>query len=184
MVLLVLAWMAQGKAQRFRLESKSDTTAVLMLETLDARGKVTHTDRWKLTYPVYRFCVGDVNGDGMDEALVGVVKSTRFYPEKDQRIFVFKNVKGHIRPLWMGSRLAGRLVDFKVVSGRLRSLEQSEDGRRFAVAEYTWSRFGPSFDKFLTKNTTRHESMEIFVGDSHPTVNRAVSRATGSVQTR
>ena len=36
---------------------------------------------WRLPYPVYQFQTGDVNGDGSTDAMVGVIKSTRFYPE-------------------------------------------------------------------------------------------------------
>ena len=35
--------------------------------------------KWKLPYPVYQLVTGDVNGDGKDEAIVGVIKPTRFY---------------------------------------------------------------------------------------------------------
>ena len=151
-------------AQHYRLEHVNDTLSVLLLETKDVQGRVVQRDRWRLTYPVYQWCEGDVDGDGVAEALVGVVKATRFSPEKDRRLFVFHNVKGHIRPLWMGTRLGGRLVDFRVVNGRLRSLEMSNDGSRFAVGEYTWSRFGPAFQQFLTINTTRDESLQVFMG--------------------
>lgn len=151
-------------AQHYRLEHVNDTLSVLLLEKKDAQGRVVQRDRWRLTYPVYQWCEGDVDGDGVAEALVGVVKTTRFSPEKDRRLFVFHNVKGHIRPLWMGTRLGGRLVDFRMVNGRLRSLEMSNDGSRFAVGEYGWSRFGPAFKEYLIFNTTKHESMEVFQG--------------------
>jgi len=39
-------------------------------------------DRWALPYPVYRLETGDVDGDGNTDALVGVIKGTRFHPEK------------------------------------------------------------------------------------------------------
>ena len=149
-------------AQHYRLERLSDSLSVLVLETCDAQGRVVQRDRWRLAYPVYQWCEGDVDGDDVAEALVGVVKATRFSPEKDRRLFVFHNVKGHIRPLWMGTRLGGRLVDFRMANGRLRSLETSRDGRRFAVGEYTWSRFGPQFKEYLILNTTKHESMQVF----------------------
>ena len=45
---------------------------------------------WRLPYPVYQFQTGDVDGDGRVDAMVGVVKSTRFYPEKARRLFIFK----------------------------------------------------------------------------------------------
>ncbi len=163
---ITLLWLAtcSARAQHYRLEHVNDTLSVLLLETKDAQGRVVQRDRWRLTYPVYQWCEGDVDGDGVAEALVGVVKATRFSPEKDRRLFVFHNVKGHIRPLWMGTRLGGRLVDFRVVNGRLRSLEMSSDGSRFAVGEYGWSRFGPAFKEYLIFNTTKHESMEVFQG--------------------
>lgn len=165
LTLLLLALLPTTiSAQHYRLERVNDTLSVLLLETLDAKGKVVQTDRWRITYPVYQWCEGDVDGDGCAEALVGVIKATRFSPEKDRRLFVFHNVKGHIRPLWMGTRLGGRLVDFRMANGRLRSLETSKDGRRFAVGEYGWSRFGPAFKEYLILNSTKHESMEVFQG--------------------
>ena len=31
---------------------------------------------WRLPYPVYQFQTGDVDGDGCEDAMVGVIKST------------------------------------------------------------------------------------------------------------
>jgi hypothetical protein len=163
-ILTLLALCTDLHAQHYRLERRTDSLSVLLLETCDATGRVVRTDRWRLPYPVYQWCEGDVDGDGLAEAFVGVVKRTRFSTEMDRRLFVFHNVKGHIRPLWMGTRLGGRLVDFRFVGGRLRSLERSADGQRFAVAEYGWSRFGPAFERYLTLNSKKDESMQIFEG--------------------
>lgn len=74
-----------------------------------------YLNEFRLPYPVYRFCTGDVNGDGSPDALVGVVKRTRFHHEMGRRIFIFKQVDGKVRPLWMGSKLGGILQDFRVV---------------------------------------------------------------------
>ena len=63
-----------GKAQTFSLETKSDTLHVLVLTTDSTES------RWRLPYPVYRFCTGDVDGNGTIDALVGVEKATRYYP--------------------------------------------------------------------------------------------------------
>ena len=52
---------------------------------------------WKLPYPVYQYQTGDVDGDGHIDAIVGVIKSTRYYPEKARRIFIFKEIYFNIK---------------------------------------------------------------------------------------
>ena len=88
-----------------------------------------------LNYPVYRFCTGDVDGDGSIDALVGVIKKTRFHQEEGRRIFIFKQVDGKVRPLWLGSRLGAELVDFRFVDGCIRALETDGKGK-YAVIDY------------------------------------------------
>ncbi|HEY9550972.1 MAG TPA: hypothetical protein VIQ97_01685 [Prevotella sp.] len=142
-------------AQQFALEKKTDSLYVLTLTTDSTR------DEWRLPYPVYRLCTGDVNGDGSTDALVGVVKRTRFYKEVGRRLFIFKNKRGHIRPLWMGSKLGGILQDFRFVNGMVRSLETTTSGQ-YVVAEYSWMAFGLSFNRFLCKQVGRTEALKIF----------------------
>lgn len=117
---------------------------------------------FRLPWPVYRFCTGDVDGDGIPEALVGVIKSTRYYPEKGRRLFIFHLVEGKARPLWMGSKLGGILQDFRYIDGgTVRSLETTTDGR-YVVAEYRWEGFGMAFQRFLIKNTDQTKALKIF----------------------
>ena len=116
---------------------------------------------WRLPYPVYRFATGDVDGDGREDALVGVVKSTRYFKEKGRRLFIFRLVGGKARPLWMGSRLGGTLVDFRFADGMVRSLETTTDGR-YVVAEYRWHDFGLSFDHFIVKNVDEETALRHF----------------------
>ena len=146
-------------AQTFSLRQINDTCSVLVLTT------DSMSDEWMLPHPVYQFRVGDVDGDGVEEALVGVVKSTRFYPEQGNRLFVFKNRDGRVRPLWMGSRLGEELVDF---------IEKCRNGK-YNLDEWEWSRFGPRFSKYILTNATLEEVNQTFnqyeknTGDS-PTV--------------
>ena len=122
---------------------------------------------WRLPYPVYRFQTGDIDGDGREDAIVGVVKSTRFYPEKGRRLFIFKLVESEkktmvVRPLWLGSRLGGRLQDFRYIAdGYLRCLESTDNGR-WVVAEYRWGRFGMTFDHYLVKGTDKKTALKHF----------------------
>ena len=85
------------QAQTFSLEHKTDSLSLLTLTT----DSTSH--QWRLPYPVYRMETGDVDGNGTIEALVGVIKPTRFHPEMGRRLFIFKNYEGLIRPMWLGT---------------------------------------------------------------------------------
>lgn len=116
---------------------------------------------WRLPYPVYQFQTGDVDGDGREDAMVGVVKPTRFYPEPARRLFIFKSVKGKARPLWLGSKLGGRLEDFRFRNGRIRALETTADSL-WVVSDYRWSGFGMAFERFIVKGVDRNTATKYF----------------------
>jgi hypothetical protein len=143
------------QAQTFSLMQKSDSLYLLTLTT----DSTSH--QWPLPYPVYRMETGDVDGNGTVEALVGVIKPTRFYPEKGRRLFIFKNYKGLIRPMWLGSKLGGKLQDFYFIDGRVRSLETNSK-EQYTVAEYRWDDFGMAFVRYLIRDAEKAEAMEKF----------------------
>ena len=116
---------------------------------------------WRLPYPVYQFQTGDVDGDGSVDAMVGVVKPTRFYPEKGRRLFIFKQVNGKARPLWLGSKLGGILEDFRYIDGKIRALETTTD-RLYVVSEYRWGGFGMSFDHYIIKGVDQETALKYF----------------------
>lgn len=156
-MLAVVSWLwAVGcPAQQFSLERQSDSLYVLTLTTDSTRSE------WRLPYPVYRMETGDVDGNCTTEALVGVIKSTRFHPERGRRLFIFKNYEGLVRPLWLGSQLGGTLHDFRFVGGLVRSLE-SNARHEYTVAEYRWSGFGVAFVRYLVRNTDEAKARVIF----------------------
>ena len=153
-VIWLVTLACQGQA--FTLVQKSDSLYLLTLTTDST------CNQWSLPYPVYRMETGDVDGNGTIEALVGVIKSTRFYPEKGRRLFIFKNYKGLIRPMWLGSKLGGKLQDFHFINGRVRSLETNIK-EQYAVAEYRWDDFGMAFVRYLIRDADKAEAMEKFI---------------------
>ncbi len=116
---------------------------------------------WRLPYPVYQFQTGDVDSDGSTDAMVGVIKGTRYFPEKARRLFIFKQVNGKARPLWLGSKLGGILQDFRFTDGRIRSLEMTADSL-YVVADYKWGGFGMAFDRYLIKGTDKETATKYF----------------------
>lgn len=176
LVAAMLVCAACTHAQEFGLKQKSDSLNLLTLRTDST------FDQWEIRHPVYRFCTGDVNGDGQPEALVGVIKRTRFFHDMGRRLFIYKNVHGRIRALWMGSKLGGILQDFRYIApptrgiqtdsitgnqpaanrkGWVRSLETDTQGCYY-VAEYSLRKFGLSFDRFLIKAVSKEEALSIF----------------------
>ncbi len=155
LLVFLLAFSTTARAQRFTLQTVSDTLSYLVLED------GATTDRWRLLFPVYQMCVGDVDGDGSEDAIVGVVKATRFDPVVAKRLFIFKNYHGRIRAMWMGSKLGGTLVDFRFKDGKVITL-QSDGSSRYAVVEHHWRDFGLGFTRFLAYNVSQEEALRSF----------------------
>ena len=123
---------------------------------------------WRLPYPVYQFQTGDVDGNGTVDALVGVIKSTRFYPERGRRLFIFKQVRGKARALWLGSKLGGTLENFRFIAptggdsiGRVRALESAGDSL-YVVSDYRWGGFGLVFDRYIIKCADKETAIKTF----------------------
>lgn len=130
-----------ARAQQFNITQVNDSLWNLTL-TVDG-----DTSLWQLKYPVYRFATADINGDGSVDAVVGVYKASRFFTTPNRRVFIFKNYEGLIRPLWLGSRLSGELVDFNIVDNKVRAIEKAKD--RFVVSDYSWNGFGLAMDSVV-----------------------------------
>lgn len=120
----------------FSLKQCSDSLYILQLGE----------SQWRLPFPVYRFCTGDVDGNGITDAIVGVIKATRHDPVPRRRVFIFKNYHGLIRPLWLGSQLGQPVIDFSFMPDKrwLKVLERAHDGGTF-TAYYRWRAFGMEY---------------------------------------
>lgn len=140
------------------LIKKSDSLYFLEIKT------DTNINKWELPYPVYRYQTGDIDQDGIEDMLVGVIKTTRFDPTISKRIFIFKNSNGLVRPLWLGSRLGQSLEDFVFVNHEnkafIRSIEKERSGR-YLVAEYKWKRFGLEFCRYICREKELYDAQKI-----------------------
>lgn len=156
-----------AQAQTFGLDVKSDSLALLTLTD------GASTDTWRLPYPTYAFATADVDGDGLVDALVGVIKPTRFDPRNAPRLFVFRNVHGRIRPLWLGSRLCGELHNFRTAPppasppspsspAEVITLERDRHGTWF-VGRYAWQSFGFTQVATLISRASRPAAEAVFL---------------------
>lgn len=110
-------------------------------------------DVWAIRDSVYQFDCGDLDNDSVPEILVGVICSTRFRPELDKRMYIFKLYKGElIRPLWLGSRVGLPLDDFRVerdsVPHMVHTWEWKSDSTQ-VEAIYRLQGFGLKFVTYL-----------------------------------
>ena len=154
-VLIAIFCAHTAHAQQFSINQASDSLWVLSLT--DDNGVVTGT--WQLPYPVYRFATTDIDGDGSVDAEVGAFKASRYFTTPSRRVFIFKNFNGKVRPLWLGSRLGGELVDFAVIGNTIRAIEKTERG--YAVSDYTWKGFGMGFHSLVAICDTLDESFSL-----------------------
>ena len=146
-VLLSILWVG-CKAQTYSLEQVNDSLSFLTLTT-DG-----HTDRYRLPWPTLRWCTGDVDGDGVEDAMVMVVKRTRFDKRVLPRLFTFTQKNGRVRPLWLGSQLGGILEDFRFVDGQVITLQRTTD-YRYVVMTHRWRKFGLGADSILVEGVDR-----------------------------
>lgn len=88
-----------------------------------------------------------------------------FDPKPDKRLFIYRIAdEAYIRPLWLGSRVAQPLEDFRIIREetptRIRTLERERSGN-FLVAEYIWRGFGLDFKRYLKREVKKQEAIHI-----------------------
>lgn len=111
-------------------------------------GVEPHRRPWRVSW-------GDVDNDGREELLVGVIGRARFDPTERKRPFIYSWDGRRLVPKWLGSRLSRPFTD--VILGNaddagasdLVALESTRDGG-LEVAMYAWKGFG--FERRFTSS--------------------------------
>ncbi len=93
----------------------------------------------------------DLDNDSNPELIVMANKTTRYFQEKENRIFVYNVDKDYFYPKWLGSRIGNTILDFSVdkQNKRLILLQKLPQENRLKVQSYKWNGFGFDFDAFL-----------------------------------
>jgi hypothetical protein len=122
-----------------------------------------------LNYEIYRIAAGDIDHNSKIDMCVGVIKPTHFDPMVRKRLFIYEIDRGHIRPLWLGSKLVFELMDFKVIDrdGKdiIRSIEEcshSSEVGRYYIGEYRWECFGLKLIRFAAERLEYENALAQF----------------------
>jgi len=103
--------------------------------------------RWR----PWKLQIADMEGDGRREIIVGVQKSTHFFPRPHHCLFIYRFDGRTVQPVWLGSSLSQPFIDFTFArtgsrhAEKLIALEITRDGRR-CVTVYSWDGFGFTAD--------------------------------------
>lgn len=118
---------------------------------------------------IYRFELADVDGNGETDILLGITKKTHFEPVMERRLQLFRVDSGKIRPLWLGSKLCFKLIDFKPVfaggnrgSGcEIATIEQDAQGF-YCNGRYKWQNFGLRLIAYTSEKTVYSKAQQFF----------------------
>lgn len=101
----------------------------------------------KADWQAWKAQVIDLDDDGYAEFVVGVSRSTRWYPDRQNTIHIYGWTGQYGYAKWLGSRLGSPLMDFALARLRpeqpirLATLERNRQNQPF-VRVYRWSGFG------------------------------------------
>jgi hypothetical protein len=136
---------ADGRGERVVLEPDQDPSLTVW------RGKRCLWRGVPRRWRPWKLAVADVDGDGRREIVVGVHKSTRYFPRPHHCLFIYRFDGRTVHPLWLGSSLSQPFVDFTFANldrdraEELIAVETNRQGKQCVVV-YSWNGFGFTAD--------------------------------------
>ena len=95
---------------------------------------------------ITQVCLGDLDGDGNANVLVGVVRPTSKDGTFRQRLFVYRHAGNELRSHFLGTQAAGTLLHFGVADldddGRAEVIARERGDDEEATRVYGWKGFG------------------------------------------
>lgn len=114
---------------------------------------------------VVKACRGDLDGDGQDEVVAGVVRAAGQDGTFRQRLFVFTVQKNFLAPRFLGTGGSGPLVDFGLLDlngdGRHEVLARERDPGGGQTRVYRWEGYGLIEDRALAERAPGFEAEKI-----------------------
>ena len=112
------------------------------LEISDRDGNVC--DRIMFSNQLFRLRKGDLNRDGNDEILVGIIKKNKFDPTNQKRMLIFYVDSLHLRPLFLSTNLYNEIIDFGVSRFNKKQITTIEktNSDEYKIGIYAWLDFG------------------------------------------
>lgn len=134
-----------GQVERIVLDPAQDST----LSVWQGKHRLWQgvPKRWK----PWKLMLADVDGGGRQEIVVGLTKTTRFFPKPHNCLFVYGFDGKTVTKKWLGSGLGRPFTDFTFADTNgdgkpeLIALETLKTGQH-CIGVYSWSGFGYTLD--------------------------------------
>lgn len=134
----------------------------LVVHSIKANDTVSFKKR--LQYKVFKIRQSDIDNNGTEEFILGVVKKTTFDTTVCNRINIWKIEKNTIIPMWLGSKMSHPLIDFELKKDGtvnvIYTIECENDGL-YLLVEYKWRSFGLKFVKFIKREVDLNTAKQI-----------------------
>ncbi len=137
---------SDGKFERINLKNNRQNTLQIR------HGKKLLWEGVPMRWKPWKLQIADVDGDGINEIIVGVYKPTKFFPKPHNCLFVYGWRNNKAYPKWLGSSLSRPFTDFQFANldgekgDELIALETTLKGKK-SLGIYRWDSFGFTLQK-------------------------------------